>query len=65
MSNIKVLVVAGGGEGGSGGGGGGVTSGTGSSAPTLTTAINKADAFVFLVTLAGNYDGYIVDQNVG
>ena len=37
----------------------------GSSAPILTTAINKADAFVFLVTLAGNYDGYIVDQNVG
>lgn len=33
-------------------------------APTLTTTINKADTFLFLVTSSGNYDGYIVGQNV-
>ena len=33
-------------------------------APTLTTTANKADTFLFFVTSAGNYDGYIVGQNV-
>lgn len=36
----------------------------GGSAPTLTTTINKADTFVFICTSAGNYDGYVVGQNV-
>ncbi len=36
----------------------------GGAAPTLTTTASKADTFVFIVTSAGNYDGYIVGQNV-
>lgn len=36
----------------------------GGSAPTLTTTGSKADTFLFIVTSAGNYDGYIVGQNV-
>lgn len=36
----------------------------GGAAPTLTTTASKADTFVFLVTSAGNYDGYIVGANV-
>lgn len=33
-------------------------------APTLTTTINKADMFGFVVTSAGNYDGFIIGQNL-
>lgn len=33
-------------------------------APTLTTTINKADTFGFIVTSAGNYDGYVIGQNL-
>lgn len=36
----------------------------GGNAPTLTTTANKADTFGFIVTSAGNYDGYIVGQNI-
>lgn len=36
----------------------------GGAAPTLTTGTGKADTFVFLTTSSGNYDGYIVGQNV-
>lgn len=32
--------------------------------PTLTTTINKADTFGFLCTSAGNYDGFIIWQNI-
>ena len=32
--------------------------------PTLTTTGDKTDVFGFLVTSAGNYDGYIVGQNI-
>ena len=32
--------------------------------PTLTTTINKADVFGFVVTSAGNYDGFIIGQNL-
>lgn len=33
-------------------------------APTLTTTANKIDVFGFLITSAGNYDGYILGQNL-
>ncbi len=33
-------------------------------APTLTTTINKADLLGFVVTSAGNYDGFVVGQNI-
>lgn len=33
-------------------------------APTLTTTPNKADVFGFLCTSAGNYDGFIIGQNI-
>lgn len=36
----------------------------GGSAPTLTTTANKADTFGFICTSSGNYDGYIVGQNI-
>jgi hypothetical protein len=36
----------------------------GGSAPTLTTTASKADTFGFIVTSAGNYDGYIIGLNV-
>jgi hypothetical protein len=32
--------------------------------PTLTTTANKTDTFGFIVTSAGNYQGYIVGQNL-
>lgn len=32
--------------------------------PVLTTTINKTDAFGFICTSAGNYEGYIVGQNL-
>lgn len=32
--------------------------------PTLTTTLNKADTFGFIVTSAGNYDGYTIGQNL-
>lgn len=32
--------------------------------PTLTTTAGKIDVFAFLITSAGNYDGYIVGQNL-
>ena len=34
------------------------------SAPTLTTTINKIDTFGFICTSAGNYQGYIIGQNI-
>ncbi len=33
-------------------------------APTLTTTANKIDVFGFICTSSGNYDGYIVGQNL-
>ena len=36
----------------------------GGSAPTLTTTANKRDAFGFLCTGSGTYDGYIIGQNI-
>lgn len=36
----------------------------GGSAPVLTTTINKADAFIFVCTASGQYDGYVVGQNI-
>ncbi len=36
----------------------------GGAAPTLTTTANKADEFIFMVTSAGNYDGFVVGQNI-
>lgn len=36
----------------------------GGSAPTLTTTANKADTFGFITTSSGNYDGFIIGQNV-
>ena len=36
----------------------------GGSAPTLTTTINKTDVFGFLCTSAGNYDGFVIGQNL-
>lgn len=37
----------------------------GSSAPTLTSTASKIDVFGFLVTASGQYDGYILGQNLG
>lgn len=36
----------------------------GGSAPTLTTTANKRDAFIFVRTGTGTYDGFIVGQNI-
>lgn len=36
----------------------------GGSAPTLTTTASKIDAFGFLCTSTGNYDGYVIGQNI-
>lgn len=36
----------------------------GGSAPTLTTTGNKTDVFGFIVTAAGNYDGFVIGQNI-
>lgn len=36
----------------------------GGSPPTLTTTANKIDTFGFIVTSAGNYQGYVVGQNL-
>jgi hypothetical protein len=36
----------------------------GGSAPTLTTTASKADLVGFLCTSAGNYDGFVVGQNI-
>lgn len=36
----------------------------GGSAPTLTTTANKRDTFGFIVTSSGNYDGFVVGQNL-
>jgi len=32
--------------------------------PTLTTTASKTDVFGFICTSAGNYDGYIIGQNL-
>lgn len=36
----------------------------GGSAPTLTTTASKADLIGFLCTSAGNYDGFVIGQNI-
>lgn len=36
----------------------------GGSAPTLTTTASKIDTFGFIVTSAGNYQGYVIGQNI-
>ena len=36
----------------------------GGTVPTLTTTLNKKDTFMFRVTGAGTYDGYIVGMNI-
>jgi len=36
----------------------------GGTAPTLTTTANKKDVFGFRCTSSGNYDGYIIGQNI-
>lgn len=36
----------------------------GGSAPTLTTTASKTDVFGFICTSAGNYDGFIIGQNL-
>jgi hypothetical protein len=36
----------------------------GGTAPTLTTTASKADMFGFVVTSAGNYDGFVVGANL-
>lgn len=36
----------------------------GGSAPTLTTTADKTDVFGFICTSAGNYDGFIIGQNL-
>lgn len=36
----------------------------GGTAPTLTTTASKADVFGFLCTSSGNYDGFVVGQNL-
>lgn len=36
----------------------------GGSAPTLTTTASKADVFGFICTSSGNYDGYVIGQNI-
>jgi hypothetical protein len=33
-------------------------------APTLTTTLNKTDVFGFICTSAGNYDGFVIGQNL-
>lgn len=33
-------------------------------APTLTSTANKADVFGFLCTSSGNYDGFVIGQNI-
>jgi len=33
--------------------------------PTLTTTGGKVDVFGFVCTSAGNYDGFILGQNLG
>lgn len=33
-------------------------------APTLTTTLNKADVFAFIVTGSGTYDGFVIGQNI-
>lgn len=37
---------------------------TGWTVPTLTTTINKIDTFGFICTSAGNYQGYVIGQNL-
>jgi len=34
-------------------------------APTLTTTAARADLFAFFCTSSGNYDGFVVGQNIG
>ena len=36
----------------------------GGAAPTLTTTADKTDVFGFICTSAGNYDGFIIGQNL-
>lgn len=36
----------------------------GGTAPTLTTTINKTDVFGFICTSAGNYDAFVIGQNL-
>lgn len=36
----------------------------GGTVPTLTTTANKIDSFGFIVTSAGNYQGYVIGQNL-
>lgn len=36
----------------------------GGTVPTLTTTLNKIDSFGFICTSAGNYQGYILGQNI-
>ena len=36
----------------------------GGSTPTLTSGATKTDTFGFITTSSGNYDGYVVGQNV-
>lgn len=36
----------------------------GGTVPTLTTTVGKADVFGFIVTTAGNYDGFVIGQNI-
>lgn len=36
----------------------------GGTAPTLTTTANKADMFGFICTSSGNYDGFVIGQNI-
>ena len=36
----------------------------GGTTPTLTTTGNKRDAFIFVRTGSGTYDGFIVGQNI-
>jgi hypothetical protein len=36
----------------------------GGTPPSLTSAGNKSDLIAFLCTSAGNYDGYILGQNI-
>lgn len=36
----------------------------GGTAPTLTTTASKADVFGFLCTSTGNYDGFVIGQNI-
>lgn len=37
---------------------------TGGTPPTLTTTASKRDAFGFICVSGGNYDGYVVGQNI-